>query len=353
MAMNKSKSSLAGKLGAKGAKAFDQHKSDETEFDAGGRLPAGIENGIAQLSTCKFGVYEKGDNKGEYFFMAAGIVTEPKVQDGIPIEGLRTQIGPEPICDTPKASKKKMMADHWAWVLNELRKLGLETEGLTIEEIESAVAELEKDAPFFRFRTWKGQASKQYPNPRLNEVWGGVVEHEDKEEDDTEEAEADEEAEEEATDELPEDLLELGAIADDPEHPLEDEAGIKLTALAKPHKINVKTAKNWLAVAKALAKLEEADVEDEDEPDDDAAEEEDEAEEGEEAEEETEDEEAAEEFVPEVEQCFKYKPKGMKKAVDVEVMSVQAKAKTVTLKNMGDGKTLYPKVAWTALEDAE
>ena len=81
---------LMSKLGAKLKHAVETHKSDETKFAGGGaNLPAGIEMGIAQLVMCKIGQYEKGDNTGEYYFMAQGIVVSPKVHDGIPIEGLR------------------------------------------------------------------------------------------------------------------------------------------------------------------------------------------------------------------------------------------------------------------------
>ena len=60
------KSSLARKLGEAGAKAVEQHKDDETKLGAGSRLPEGIEGGVARLVDCRFGQYEKGDNKGEF-----------------------------------------------------------------------------------------------------------------------------------------------------------------------------------------------------------------------------------------------------------------------------------------------
>ena len=40
---------LAKKLGAKLKQAVDAHREDETKFDSGGRLPAGIEGGIAVI----------------------------------------------------------------------------------------------------------------------------------------------------------------------------------------------------------------------------------------------------------------------------------------------------------------
>jgi len=101
-----SKSPLMAKLGNKLAESFDKHKDDETRYGGGSDLPKGIEGGIAQLVDCKFDTYKTGDNKGEFFFYAAGIVKAPKEVGGVPIVGLRTQIGPEPLCDTPDRSRK-------------------------------------------------------------------------------------------------------------------------------------------------------------------------------------------------------------------------------------------------------
>lgn len=150
-----SKSSLAAKYGTKAQQAFEAHKNDETVYGAGAELPSGIEAGIAQLTECKFDLYKEGDMKGEYFFLAAGIVKEPKEVDGIPIEGLRTQIGPEPMCDTPNRSRKTM-DDHFQWVLNELRKLGVNTKEVDLDNLEATCAGLKEAAPHFMFRTWKG-----------------------------------------------------------------------------------------------------------------------------------------------------------------------------------------------------
>lgn len=182
MAKQMAQNGLAGKLGNRLNKAVDAHKDDEIKLPGGGSLPEGIENGIAQLVDCRFGVYESGDFKGEYFFYAAGVVHEPKIHmlNGVPIpvEGQRTNIGPEPICDTPKRTSRPTVEDHVAWVLNEMRKLGLDTTGLTGEDLEAAAAALVEAAPFFTFRTWKGEATAQYPNPQVNQTWVRQVDYE-------------------------------------------------------------------------------------------------------------------------------------------------------------------------------
>lgn len=175
------KSTLFQKLGQRVVVAHEKHKADETTYGNAG-LPAGIETGIAKLDKVYFGEFQQGDNKGEMYFIASGIVHLPKSHDGIPCEGLRTQIGPEPICDTPKSTgKRKTMEDHYAWVLNELRKLGVKTSDVAPQNIEAVCAALTKTKPFFRFRTWKGQkqTTGQYAGrePRVNHDWEGIVQY--------------------------------------------------------------------------------------------------------------------------------------------------------------------------------
>lgn len=258
---------LVAKLGMKARQAVEAHKNDEMKLSGGGDLPAGIENGVAQLVTCKFGVYEKGDMKGEYYFMASGIVVSPKTLrvDGnvIPVGGLRTTIGPEPICETPNRSRKTI-EDHIAWVMNEMRKLGVDTSELSADDLEATAAALEEQGPHFRFRTWAGEPTKDYPNPRTNHDWRGTVEDfnaddvpesEDEELiDNTEEAEDTEEAEEvEETEAVEEetDWLEVAKAADKDDEEsatmLQEKAlevGIKQSVIDKTPK--------WSVIAKMI-----------------------------------------------------------------------------------------------------
>jgi hypothetical protein len=215
MAKQVTKSGLAGKLGAKLKQAVDKHKKDETKISGGGDLPAGI-IGIAQLVDCRFGQYKEGANKGEYFFYAAGVVRTPAMFEGMPIKGMRTQIGPEPMCDTPTKSRKTL-EDHTAWVLNEMRKLGAETASVDGDELEGLAAALKEAKPTFKFRTWKGQKTKQYPDPRVQHSWEGAADFTPDEgevvEDETA-AEEEESTDEEAGDEEV-DLDTLAADSDD------------------------------------------------------------------------------------------------------------------------------------------
>lgn len=214
------KSSLASALGDRARGAFEEHKADPTEY-GNIELPGGIENGIAQLSDFKFTQVKEGSqNAGEWMMYAAGIVVSPNEVDGTPIKGLRTQIS-EPLFDTPTRTRKTV-EDHLAWILNEMRKLGVDTAELGFDDLEDIAESLRESKPYFRFRTWKPpmtviekradgkwyvggkkyatEAMAKQANPyagtesRVNHMWAGVVQYEPDEsegvEDDTEESPA-------------------------------------------------------------------------------------------------------------------------------------------------------------------
>lgn len=331
--MPKSKSLLADKLGQAGRKAVQEHRKDETVLDTGGDLPAGISGGVARLVMCKFDTYKEGDNKGKPYFMAAGVVVSPKEFDGQIIEGLRTQIGPEPLCDTPKSQgKRKTVGDRIAWVLNELRKLGVETEGVEIDDLDSIVEQLQEDGPHFRFRTWKGKATKQYPDPRTQHVWNGLAEGYEGgdstadviDNTDASEEEVEVEEEEEASEEEEVSLEELGAAADDGDSDAIDQ----LTELAESLEIDHESLETYAMVAEAIAEAQEG------------GEEEEEAEE--------EEEEESSEPLAKGDVCH-YKPPKGRKLIECEVTSVLTKAQTYTLKNLDDNKTIYKSVPWDAV----
>ncbi len=185
------------KYGDRFSKAFDQSKNDETVYGQS-EVPPGIENGRASLENAYFGVYETGDYKGELFFRASGVILWPEEhndESGMPVttQGLHTSIGPEPLCDTPGRTRGTM-EEHVKWINNELRKLGIETSGKSLAEMKTDLESLNEIKPVFKFRTWKGKKSKQYPNPKTNHQWQGLADFDEEsmsagEQDDTEPAE--------------------------------------------------------------------------------------------------------------------------------------------------------------------
>ena len=175
MPVQRTKSVLMAKLGNRLSAFHEEHKDDPVEMSNFGELPPGIENGIAQLVECKIDTFKKGDLAGELFFYAAGIVRLPTDHDGLPIKGLRTSIM-EALCDTPTRTRASV-EDHLAWVYNELKKLGVDTGSMGVDDLEATLEALRTSAPHFRFRTWKGEATPAFPNPRTNHNWNGTVDY--------------------------------------------------------------------------------------------------------------------------------------------------------------------------------
>lgn len=338
------------------AEAHELHKGDETRIGSGGDLPAGIEHGVARLSDAKIGVYQKGDNEGEPYFMAAGIVLEPetvlvvdpktKKSRAIHIRGLRTQIGPEPLCDTKAQNgNETSLADHWDRVLNHLRLLGIDTKDLDPTDVvvehngtydSGPVLEaLVQAAPTFRFRTWQGKATQQYPNPRINHEWRGACEYdegtsEDVQDDTAKEAEwesdeadeAEEVEQEEAAVEAEVDFLALGELADAGKPKKEaTEAARTLAGHAKILNIDSDSLGTWTEVAEAIVAHEEPEAEDAN----------DEAEADEEYEEEVED------WIPTAGEIVFFAGPG-KKPIEAEVVKVFAKQEKADLKRLDTKK---------------
>lgn len=188
MAKQVTKGGLFSKLGNRLQKAHEEHKNDETKFGGGGNLPPGIEFGIAQLNEVVFGTVEQGkQNAGEIYFRASGIVVSPKQHtfqllptdkpQTVTIEGMRTGIF-EMVCDTTKADGSVVSAEeHYANILNELRKLGVDTSSIGFDDLEGVAFALSEEKPYFKFRTIAGKATSQYPTPRTFENWNGITEY--------------------------------------------------------------------------------------------------------------------------------------------------------------------------------
>lgn len=196
MAMQISKSTLFQKLGEKLAQAHEEHKFDAP--DTGNmELPAGIQNGIAQLEVCEFKVIPAGKkNAGKDYFYMVGTVKLPLEHDGVPVFGLRTFVM-ENLFDTPDHSSRKTVSDHLGFIYQHyLLPFGVDVANLDVRDLEATCAQLAEAKPHFRFRTWKGQkqskevliAQGMSParaeelskrEPMTNHSWGGMVDYVD------------------------------------------------------------------------------------------------------------------------------------------------------------------------------
>lgn len=172
-------------MSSRGAAAMiEAAKGKEVQYDTNAGLPAGIEGGIAQLVDIKLGVYQKGEHKGEWYFMASAVCVQPVEFNGVICQGGRTQIGPEALCNTPKAQgKRKTLDDHMAFVVNEIGKLfdGKLPSNFSLQTMPQYLEMLKKKKPYIKFRTWKGKPQKtgQYAGqePRVQHVWNGTADY--------------------------------------------------------------------------------------------------------------------------------------------------------------------------------
>lgn len=411
------KSGLMAKLGERLRKAHEAHKDDELELDNFAELPPFIDDGIARLTKCELVKMEKGDNKGEYCFVTAAVVVEPAEamtydKDNNPtgrtmkVRGLRTSLYPEPLCDTPKAKgKRKTLDDHVAHVYQVLRGLGCDMSQYDPDEddfLEQACAAVTEAGPYFRFRTWRGDKTKEFPDPKTNHKWLGVSgledyepaeeeedvddnsaddrkasrkpadEPDDDDEDGDEDGDEDDQEEEAAANPKASVKANANGAAKTAEKPAKEpkggkgatlfdefddvdslakkanaggeEAGNRLTAMALKagmSKKEIKEASDWSEVAERVkAGRDEPDEDEEEGDEDDGGGDDGDDGDGDEP--------------PQVEDHWRYKPDGAKKPVLCEVTAVQKTAQTVTLKTVKEPHKVYKAVPWSELvgEDA-
>ena len=325
-------SKLFAKLGNKLSQAHEERKSEETEYGFFSELPAGIE-GIAQLIDAKFDYVKDGkQSAGEPYFYAAGVVKRPIEAVGQRVEGLRTSLI-EPLYDTPTRTRKTI-SDHLAFIYNELRKLGVDTTTMPLENLEITVAALKQARPHFRFRTWQGdrQTSGPYANqePRVQHNWNGLVEFSDNGENSGEGTKKLGKTVPSLSKTWFKNAATLAALADAGD----EEAANELRTLAISARVTeeaIDSAADWAEVAMVLSMLPPPSGEK------DAA---------------------VEAWVPKPEEIYLYWPvdhktkKPVKTPVECEVMVVDDKTRMVTLKRL-DTKVVISGVKWDELESEQ
>lgn len=379
MPVQTSKSSLFKKLGTKFVKAVKEHAQDDPKY---GRidLPPGIMNGVAKLTKLYFDTYKTGSNKGGDYLRGEGVVAFPKVvmtENGeMNVEGQTTSV--MFACCDKKDSKGKVVKDldeNIAAMLNLLKIMGIDKDELEAageEEggLEAIVEALQEARPYFKFTTSPKYDQNDTKKETVTGVWEnwhgvkGLEDYDPETSDDVEDetgkgAKADieedekpakngkptakkgkeKEPEPEAADEEV-DLDALAEVADDDDNEDSTDAQKQLKDIALEAGLSKKwvedVAKNWTAVAERIKEKQA------------------EAGEGEEAaveNEETDKEEEAKE--PTEGDIVKYKGAKDKKATEYEVTAVDAKKKTVNLKQIDDGKSKYLGVKFDDVEIVE
>jgi hypothetical protein len=343
-------SSILAQLGKRAQEAHNKHKGDTIRDDEFAKVPPGIINGVAQLVDAKVANLKTGNNAGQPCFFARAICLSPETvltKEGqrLKAQGLNTQIREE-LFETKNSKGVVTTFDaHWDEFYNHLRKLGVDTDSIQrAEDIETQVLPaLIKAAPCFQFRTTRSEPTKEYPDPRTFENWGGLVPPDiintetngQQQQDSTLDAEAtsnnDSAGEAAATGDEEMSLEELGTAADNKDEASIDELERRAEAAGISKEV-VNSAKSWADVVRLILKHETGD---------------------------TEEETTAEvEWSPSVEEVYRYRPidpktKKAGKAVECQVTAVDIKNKTLTLKNLANAKLVYKNVKWDALESAE
>lgn len=168
MPVQNTKSELLNLLGEEAIQAWDQHKKDDIRFGII-NLPSGIQGGIAQLVTVKWDKYgmEVQDEslRGKPYVLFRGIALTPQQHKGVKVQGQGVMIT-NPLCDTPNKKLNGEPGTKGAWVaelMNEFKKLGIDTSNTSIMDIEPIMASLMQRKPFFRFSTRGWTPPKKSP----------------------------------------------------------------------------------------------------------------------------------------------------------------------------------------------
>lgn len=87
------------------------HAHDEPKL--GGEVPAGVRNGIAQITSVKIDRYKTGATQGKpYGMISCRVVFPDQAPDGTPILDLPVRFGPYPLCDTGTGDRFVSAADN-------------------------------------------------------------------------------------------------------------------------------------------------------------------------------------------------------------------------------------------------
>lgn len=332
-AQSNNQNAILAKLKKQGAdKSLKNHKGDEKELPkSGGTVPAGIDNGIAQLIVARFDEKKDGKHKGKPILNLQAIVvdvldSDPKLKTAIK----KRIFNSEDLFDTPEASKVKTFDQHFAVALNKLRLLGVDTEGIeAADDLIDLLAALEQEKPCFEFRSWQGQPWKGKPG-RIQVPWGEKLE--DYTPPDGTEGSVEDNSGEESTEDSSNDSAVEGESDSSPEEVDWDEMAIKAEAndqeakdafTAKAEELGiakeVEEAENWEAAAELIKATLSGDAP-------------------------SEPEEAP--WVPEKNEVYKIKPKGESKKIDVKVTAVSTKNKTMDVVGVANKKN-YKGLKWS------
>lgn len=350
MPVQKGPSSLMAKLGDRGKKAHEAHKGDEVQYGMV-NLPAGISGGVAQLVSVKWAEHKDGDNKGKPYVNFQAVAKAPKEHKGQVVEGLRASIT-IPLYDTPNRKCRGEPGTFDAWyaeLLNEFKKLGVDTSEVGFDQLEDVMQSLSAEKPHTKFstRAWqppRKPGQKEDPDPMVFTQFDGACEWSGGSSSGVEDHTGHSASANGDGTTADDDLAEVAELAQKGS----DDAIEKMQRLAQEAGVtqdDVDGAANWGEVAELIMAARGGSTTS---GDDDAK---------------TEEEPPADE-APKKGAVYFFQPidpktkkpyidpktKKAKKAIECEVLAVNKHKETVELLNLDDKKTKYKDVAWSDLQ---
>lgn len=174
MPPQKQTNSLFGVLGQRMQKAHEAHKNDETNYGII-NLPPGITGGVAQLKMAKWGKHPVGHTyQNQPYVTLQGIAVSPEEFKEVKVRGMRVSKTIS-LCDQPDRKRGTppvaiKFEDNYAALLNELRKFQVNTSELGPDDIEAVLTALQEQQPFYRFSTRAYTPGATPGNPKPDEM---------------------------------------------------------------------------------------------------------------------------------------------------------------------------------------
>jgi len=207
-----SKSKLLAKL-KKRAKGAWSRSREQAPKAKGSQLPGGIIRGVAQLSSYKL----DEDKNGNPYFMITGIVKSPEE-----LAGARAMVSHFIRVTQARGGRPgKSVEDKLNELSSDLQLLGIDVEGIDLDDIPDILKARVAEKPHFYFNTFAPPPTKDNPSPGTFVFVQGLAE--DWEDDDGEEEPEDEEDDEEPDDDDDDDEEEKGKDTGEDEKSDEDE----------------------------------------------------------------------------------------------------------------------------------
>ena len=316
MAKSTATSRIFGKAKKAATRQWKNSRGKEATVAGGSQLPGGIVGGVAKLANKDW--RETEDKKVPYLLLQF-VVVEPEEHEGVK----------QSLSYFFQDTKYKKIQDTTDRLSSDVQLMGVDTDGMTLDELDAAIDELIADETFIEFKTREGETDdkKRWFKFDICGVADGEYDTPEDDEPEPDDEDLDDDYDEDEPD---------GDEDDEPEPP--PKRGRRSSG--------GKGGKGGRRTRKPEPEPDEDD--EDDEPDED----EDEPDEDDENEPDEDDEDGDGDWQPEKKEVYGYKPPKSRKSYDMEVLTVNTTKETCTLKRLSDGKK-FNNVPWDKMEGGE